>query len=92
MYIHLQSTRVFPSDATSDSFTTSPPSPLLQNPFLASKISLFFFFLFISVLDFLRQSLAWWEEVGSPGARVVQAGWLPGKGDADPSGRPCSSL
>lgn len=39
MYIHLRSTWVFPSDATSDSFPTSPPSPLLQNLFLASKIS-----------------------------------------------------
>lgn len=75
MYIHLQSTRVFPSDATSDSFPTSPPSPLLQNPFLASKISLGLGF-FVTVLDFLRQSLAWWEEVGSPRVRVVQTGWL----------------
>lgn len=46
MYIHLQSARVFPNDATSDSFPTSPSSPLLQNPFLASKISLGFSFFF----------------------------------------------
>lgn len=65
MYIHLQSTRVFPSDATSDSFPTSPRSPLFQT-FLASKISLGLGF-FCTVLDILRQSLAWGAEMGSPG-------------------------
>lgn len=65
MYIHLRSTRVFPSDATSDSFPTSPHSPLPQSPFLASEISLGLR-LFCTVLDFLRQSLAWGVEVGSP--------------------------
>lgn len=57
MYIHLQSARVFPNDATSDSFPTSPSSPLLQNPFLASKISLGFYFVFFGVIvpGFSRQ-------------------------------------
>lgn len=74
MYIHLQSARVFPNDATSDSFPTSPSSPLLQNPFLASKISLGFYFVFLVLLfQASRGSFVWWEDVGSPGARAGQA-------------------
>lgn len=75
MYVHLQSARVFPNDATSDSFPTSPSSPLLQNPFLASKISLGFYFVFFGVIvpGFSRQSFVWWEDMGSAGARAGQA-------------------
>ena len=76
MYIHLQSTRVFPSDATSDSFPTSPLPLYFKTLFWPQRSAWGFGVFCVTVLDFSRQSLAWREEVGSPGAKAVQAGWL----------------
>lgn len=74
MYIHLQSTRVFPSDATSDSFPTSPLFPFSLD-FFSLKDQLGFG-VFLYCFRLLEAEPCLGGRDGQYRVRVVQAGWL----------------